>query len=99
MTGGAGNDVFFVDDASDAVFENSGEGNDTVFASAHFGLSANVENLTLTGSADLQGYGNGRRQHLTGNSGNNLLDGGAGADTMSGGPATTSTSSTTSATR
>ena len=85
MTGGAGNDVFFVDDASDSVFENSGEGNDTVFASAHFGLSANVENLTLTGSADLQGYGNGDANTLTGNTGNNLLDGRAGADTMSGG--------------
>ena len=85
MTGGAGNDVFFVDDASDLVFENSGEGNDTVFASAHFGLSANVENLTLTGGADLQGYGNGDANTLTGNSGNNLLDGEGGADTMSGG--------------
>ena len=85
MFGGVGNDVFFVDDASDAVFENSGEGNDTVFASAHFRLSANVENLTLTGSADLQGYGNADANTLTGNTGNNLLDGRAGADTMAGG--------------
>ena len=35
---------------------------------------------------------------LTGNAGNNLLDGEGGADTMSGGPATTPTSSTMPAT-
>ena len=56
-----------------------------MFASAHFGLSADVENLTLTGGADLQGYGNSGINTLTGNSGNNLLNGGAGADTMQGG--------------
>jgi Ca2+-binding RTX toxin-like protein len=44
-----------------------------------------VENLTLTGSADLQGYGNGGVNVVIGNNGNNLLNGGAGADTMQGG--------------
>ena len=85
MTGGAGNDVYFVDNAGDAVIESGGEGNDTVFSSAHFALSANVENLVLQGGDDLQGYGNGLANALFGNTGNNLLDGGAGADAMSGG--------------
>jgi Ca2+-binding RTX toxin-like protein len=85
MSGGAGNDTYFVDNAGDAVIENAGQGTDTVNSTAHFGLSANVENLVLQGSADLQGYGNGQANTLTGNTGNNLLDGGAGADTMSGG--------------
>src|SRR5262245_54135108 len=58
MSGGAGNDVYYVDNAGDGAFENAGEGNDAVFASAHFALSANVETLVLLGSADLQGYGN-----------------------------------------
>ena len=58
MLGGVGNDVYFVDNAGDVVIENAGEGNDTVFSTAHFRLSANVENLVLQGSADLQGYGN-----------------------------------------
>ena len=49
---------YFVDNAGDGVIENPGEGNDTVFSTAHFRLSANVENLVLQGSADLQGYGN-----------------------------------------
>jgi Ca2+-binding RTX toxin-like protein len=85
MLGGAGNDAYIVDDPGDAVVENANEGGDTVFATAHFRLSANVETLVLQGSADLQGYGNGDPNTLFGNSANNLLDGGAGADTMIGG--------------
>jgi trimeric autotransporter adhesin len=86
MSGGAGNDVYFVDNAGDQVVENPGEGNDVVFSTAHFALSANVETLVLQGSADLQGYGNdGQANLLYGNAGNNLLNGEAGADAMFGG--------------
>ena len=85
MSGGAGNDIYFVDNAGDLVIENAGEGNDTVFSTANFALSANVENLVLQGGADLQGFGNGLANAIFGNTGNNLIDGGAGADSMSGG--------------
>jgi Ca2+-binding RTX toxin-like protein len=85
MVGGAGNDAYFVDHFADAVFENANEGTDTVYSTAHFRLSENVENLILQGSADLQGYGNGLANAIFGSSGNDLLDGGAGADWMSGG--------------
>ena len=85
MVGGAGNDIYFVDDASDAAFELAGEGNDTVFATAHSGLAANVENLILQGSANLQGYGNNQANVIYGNSGNNLLNAAAGVDLMVGG--------------
>ena len=34
--GGAGNDVYFVDNSGDGVVENPNEGNDTVFSTAHF---------------------------------------------------------------
>jgi Ca2+-binding RTX toxin-like protein len=67
------------------VVENAGEGADTVFSGAHLVLTANVEDLTLTGSADLQGYGNGDINTLTGNAASNLLDGRGGADVMLGG--------------
>ena len=77
------------------AIENAGEGNDTVFSTAHLGLSANVETLVLQGSADLQGDGNSLANTLYGNTGNNLLNGGAGADTMIGGAGNDITSSTT----
>jgi Ca2+-binding RTX toxin-like protein len=85
MYGLAGDDAYFVDNFADTVFENAGEGTDTVYSTAHFRLSDNVENLILQGAADMQGYGNGLSNTLYGNSGNNLLDGGAGADGMFGG--------------
>ena len=85
MSGGIGSDIYFVDNAADAVVESPGQGNDAVFASVNYGLSANVENLILQGGADLQGYGNDPVNVIYGNTGNNLLNGFAGADLMVGG--------------
>ena len=89
MTGGAGNDTYVVDSAGDVVTEGVGAGTDTVQSTlAAYTLSANVENLTLTGAGSINGTGNTLANILTGNTGNNILDGGAGADTLSGGGGT-----------
>lgn len=85
MIGGIGNDTYYVDNAGDVVTENANEGTDTVYSTVLFRLGANVENLTLQGTADLQGYGNALINVIHGNSGNNTLDGGAGADVIYGG--------------
>ncbi|MEO6279813.1 PA14 domain-containing protein [Roseateles sp.] len=85
LTGGAGNDIYNVDDTDDVIVEAAGEGSDSVNASVSYALSANVENLTLTGNADINATGNALDNVLTGNAGNNLLDGGAGSDRMAGG--------------
>ncbi|MEC4890332.1 MAG: calcium-binding protein, partial [Nitrospira sp.] len=84
LTGGAGNDTYVVG-AGDSVVENANEGIDTVQSSVSFTLGANVENLTLTGTAVSSATGNSLANVLTGNSADNLIDGGAGGDTMTGG--------------
>ena len=73
-----------MDNPGDVVIENANDGVDTVNASIHYGLTPNVENLTLQGNADLQGYGNVLANTIIGNSGSNLINGGAGTDTMVG---------------
>jgi Ca2+-binding RTX toxin-like protein len=87
MIGGTGDDNYIVDNTGDVVIENSGEGTDTVQSSINFSLALlpNVENLTLTGSGNINGTGNSGVNVIIGNTGDNSLDGGAGADTMIGG--------------
>ena len=85
MTGGLGNDIYVVDNTNDIVIENANEGTDRVNASVSYTLGSNVENLTLTGTAAINGTGNALNNILIGNSGANILNGGLGADTMKGG--------------
>jgi Ca2+-binding RTX toxin-like protein len=85
LSGGGGNDVYYVDNTGDKVSENANEGADTVLSSITYTLTANVENLTLTGTAAINGTGNTLNNILLGNNANNTLSGGSGADTMKGG--------------
>jgi Ca2+-binding RTX toxin-like protein len=74
-----------VDNTGDTVSEIANEGTDGVQSSVTYVLSANVENLTLTGSTAINGTGNSLNNVLTGNSAVNTLTGGAGDDTLNGG--------------
>ena len=85
LIGGQGNDTYVVDTTTDTITENLNEGTDLVQSSVTYALGANLENLTLTGTAAINGTGNTANNVLTGNGGANVLDGGAGVDTMAGG--------------
>ena len=84
MAGGAGNDTYIVDTAADTVTEVAAQGTDTVRASVSYTLGTNLENLTLTGTAAINGTGNAAANSLTGNSANNVLDGKDGRDSLTG---------------
>ncbi|MFN5990091.1 MAG: pre-peptidase C-terminal domain-containing protein, partial [Dolichospermum sp.] len=85
LIGGLGNDIYIVDSTTDTITESANAGTDTVQSSVTLTLAANVENLTLTGTAAVNGTGNGGNNVITGNGANNILNGGAGTDTLIGG--------------
>jgi Ca2+-binding RTX toxin-like protein len=85
MTGNAGNDVYFVDNAGDLVNELAGDGYDTVFTSVNYTLRANVERGVISGAVGtISLYGNELANELSGDNASNILNGGAGADVMTG---------------
>ena len=85
MNGGGGNDKYVVDSLGDIVTEDANGGKDSVKSSVSFALSSNVENLTLTGGANIDATGNAEKNSITGNSGNNVINGGGGGDVLKGG--------------
>jgi Ca2+-binding RTX toxin-like protein len=89
MSGLAGNDIYYVEDSGDDVFENGGEGADTVYAFASYVLNEGsfVEFLTAdpaAGSAAINLTGNHQDNTVTGNAGANVLHGGGGTDVLVG---------------
>jgi Ca2+-binding RTX toxin-like protein len=85
LTGMSGDDTYIVDSILDEIVEAAAGGIDTVKSSASYTLSANVENLFLTGANAINGTGNSLSNQIVGNSGSNIIDGGGGDDTLSGG--------------
>ncbi|MDP1576371.1 MAG: calcium-binding protein, partial [Cypionkella sp.] len=94
LYGGAGDDLYFVNSLNDTITETASNGTDTVSSTVDWTLTANLENLVLTGASGLKGFGNtganvmtgnGGANNLSGMGGNDTLDGGLGADTLNGG--------------
>ena len=85
MAGGAGNDLYVVDNAGDLVGEAANGGVDGVQSSVSFVLGANLENLTLTGSSAINGTGNGLANVIVGNTAANRINAGSGNDSIVGG--------------
>ena len=87
MHGGTGDDTYVVDSAGDIVTEEiGGGGHDRVIGGVSYALTVNIEDLTLTGSADITGIGNGLGNAMT-NEGTGwvVLNGGGGNDTLNAG--------------
>ncbi len=92
LIGGVGNDTYFVTNAAEAaddtfVEDTSAPGRDRVLATVTYDIAnrAGIEDLALSGSASLDGYGSGGNNVLTGNSAHNRLEGRGGNDLLRGG--------------
>ena len=85
MQGGSGNDTYVVDAIADTTVELAGEGIDLIRSGITWTLADNVENLTLTGAAAINGTGNELDNTIIGNSAANTLTGLDGNDTLDGG--------------
>jgi len=85
--GGLGKDTYIVDNIGDVVVElpdNSNNAIDLVESSITYTLPAEVESLTLTGSAGVHGTGNNLQNNIRGNFSNNILSGSSGNDVLDG---------------
>lgn len=83
LEGGLGNDIYVVNDSLDTIIDTGGS--DTIRSTLDVYLPADIENVELVGIGDTVAVGNGAANKLTGNMGNNILDGLAGVDTLTGG--------------
>ncbi|WP_293901982.1 S8 family serine peptidase [Phenylobacterium sp.] len=88
MVGGPGNDTYTVENPGDVVVEQPNEGVDLVNSSISYLLGPNLEKLTLTGTAAINGTGNELANTITGNAGANVLTGADGDDILTGGAGT-----------
>src|SRR5262249_1561699 len=86
LAGGAGNDSYYVDTAGDQVLEGAGRGNDTIYATVDYAVTAGqeIETLRAAGTAGLTLTANDHATRLIGGSGNDRLNGGSGNDTLIG---------------
>ncbi|MEE1611945.1 calcium-binding protein [Microvirga sp. CF3016] len=88
--GGRGDDLYYFSSGNNVIEEEDtveGGGNDTIVSSSTVDLAnfPDIENLTLEGTADVDGLGNALDNTILGNDGQNILDGRNGNDSLVGG--------------
>ncbi|SFK46845.1 beta strand repeat-containing protein [Methylorubrum salsuginis] len=83
LIGGLGDDTYVLDDSKVTLVEKAKGGIDTIQTVATYTLTdINFENLTLTGSAAANGFGNAAANRIVGNAGANALWGYGGDDVL-----------------
>ncbi|MCE3290458.1 MAG: repeat protein [Caulobacter sp.] len=86
LIGGLDADIYVLNDLDDTIVELAGGGLDTAKVGVDgWTLVDEIENLQLTGTADIGATGNALNNNMKGNTGDNRLDGGVGVDTIDGG--------------
>jgi Ca2+-binding RTX toxin-like protein len=88
LMGGDGSDIYYVDSSTDVVVETNANaatgGTDLVISTAGaFTLGANLENLRIAATGTANATGNALNNTIYAGAGDNLIDGGAGSDTVS----------------
>ena len=84
MSGLDGDDTYVVDTEDDVAIEAAGEGHDVVLSYSDYVLSDNIEELSLNVGSASSAIGNAQDNVIYGNAFDNFLDGGYGANQLSG---------------
>lgn len=85
LNGGTGNDVYVLGAENDTIADAAGIDTVTSTVSRSILNLTSTENLSLLGTANINGYGNSLANTIIGNSGNNVLEGRGGRDILNGG--------------
>ena len=84
MYGGLGNDSYYIDNVGDVAYENLNEGLDTVyFSTPSYTLGDNIENAYINTAGPANATGNALNNVIYAGAGDNVMNGGAGNDTVS----------------
>jgi beta-glucanase (GH16 family) len=84
MSGGTGDDIYYLYSTINRAVEAPGAGTDTINTWMSYTLPENFENLTVTG-AGRYAFGNAQDNIISGAAGSQIIDGGAGNDVLIGG--------------
>jgi len=84
LSGGAGDDIYYLYSSVNHVTEAAGGGVDTISTWMSYTLPENFENLTVTDNGSYA-FGNKADNIISGAAGSQTLDGGAGNDVLTGG--------------
>ncbi|HET9429217.1 MAG TPA: calcium-binding protein [Allosphingosinicella sp.] len=87
MSGGLGDDLYFIDSSADSVIEAANGGTDTIATSVNYVLASgvHVERMEAAGTGALHLRGNDFANVMTGNAAANRLEGLGGNDSLNGG--------------